>query len=157
MNHHSHPFGDLLRQYLHRKHGLSQNKLANDMYVSPGIISKMCKGERLDGPSARARIIQIIDWLCQQEVISTVEEANLLLKAAQHADLNPEQPAEANVLQKFMQSNNALNAINPPPSNGATNQPGKGAVDWGTSPAVREAEAVNCPTLRKLGRQQAHE
>jgi hypothetical protein len=37
----SHPFGDLLSQYLHRKHGLSQAKLAAGILQDPSIIGKM--------------------------------------------------------------------------------------------------------------------
>jgi len=48
----SHPFGDLLSQHLHRKHGLSQAKLAAGILQDPSIIGKMCKGQRLNGPQA---------------------------------------------------------------------------------------------------------
>ena len=51
----SHPFGDLLSQYLHRKHGLSQAKLAEGILQDPSIIGRMCKGQRLNGPQARER------------------------------------------------------------------------------------------------------
>ena len=49
-----HPFGDLLSQHLHRKHGLSQSKLAAGILQDPAVIGKMCKGQRLNGPQARA-------------------------------------------------------------------------------------------------------
>jgi hypothetical protein len=49
----SHPFGDLLTQYLHRKHGLSQGKLAAGILQAPSIISEMCQGKRLRGVQAR--------------------------------------------------------------------------------------------------------
>ena len=49
----SHSFGDLLSQHLHRKHGLSQSKLAEGILQDPSIIGKMCKGQRLTGPQAR--------------------------------------------------------------------------------------------------------
>jgi hypothetical protein len=78
----SHPFGDLVSQHLHRKHGLSQSKLAEGILQNPSIIAKMCKGERLTGPQARERVLQIIDWLRQQDVLETVTEANHLLAAA---------------------------------------------------------------------------
>jgi hypothetical protein len=56
----SHLFGDLLRQHLHRKHGLSQAKLAKGILQDPSIIGKMCKGKRLNGPQARKRVDAII-------------------------------------------------------------------------------------------------
>ncbi len=40
----SHLFGDLISQHLHRKHGLSQAKLAEGILQDPSIIGKMCKG-----------------------------------------------------------------------------------------------------------------
>ncbi|HMN27476.1 MAG TPA: hypothetical protein PKE45_04905 [Caldilineaceae bacterium] len=46
----SHPFGDLLTQHLHRKHGLSQAKLAAGILQTPSIISDMSQGKRLHGP-----------------------------------------------------------------------------------------------------------
>ncbi len=68
----SHPFGDLLSQHLHRKHGLSQARLAEGILQDPSIIGKMCKGERLSGPRARARVVAIVDWLYAQEALETV-------------------------------------------------------------------------------------
>ncbi len=37
----SHPFGDLLSQHLHRKHGLRQAKLAEGVLQDPSIIGEM--------------------------------------------------------------------------------------------------------------------
>lgn len=94
----SHPFGDLLSQYLHRKHGLSQSKLAEGILQAPTIISSMCKGRRLTGPQARDRVVAILGWLHQQGVLATRAEANALLAAAGMADLQVEHPAEAILL-----------------------------------------------------------
>ncbi|MFN8490228.1 MAG: hypothetical protein U0350_21755 [Caldilineaceae bacterium] len=57
----SHPFGDLVSHYLHRKHGLSQSKLAEGILQAPAIITDMCKGKRLTGSQARERVLQIIE------------------------------------------------------------------------------------------------
>jgi plasmid maintenance system antidote protein VapI len=54
----SHPFGDLISQHLHRKHGLSQAKLAEGILQPPIVISLMCKGQRLTGPQARQRVLE---------------------------------------------------------------------------------------------------
>ena len=62
----SHPFGDLLTQHLHRKHGLSQAKLAEGILQEPSVITEMCKGRRLTGPQARERVLAIIGWLQEQ-------------------------------------------------------------------------------------------
>jgi hypothetical protein len=78
----SHPFGDLLAQHLHRKHGLSQAKLAAGILQTPSIISEMCQGKRLRGPQARERVTAIIAWLQQQGALATLDEANALLSAA---------------------------------------------------------------------------
>jgi len=77
----SHPFGDLLTQHLHRKHGLSQAKLAAGILQTPSIISEMCQGKRLRGPQARERVTAIIAWLQQQSALTTLDEANALLTA----------------------------------------------------------------------------
>src|SRR5690242_7625509 len=78
----NHPFGDLLSQHLHRKHGLSQAKLAEGIRQDPSIIGKMCKGQRLNGLQARVRVCALIGWLYAQAVLVTVSEANQLLAAA---------------------------------------------------------------------------
>ncbi len=68
----THPFGDLINQHLHRKHGLSQARLAEGILQDPSIIGKMCKGERLNGPQARERVLAIIGWLRGREALETV-------------------------------------------------------------------------------------
>jgi predicted ATPase len=95
----SHPFGDLVSQHLHRKHGLSQSKLAEGILQAPTIISGMCKGRRLTGPQARERVVAIIQWLHQQSALTTLAEANALLNAAGMAGLQTNQPAEATLLR----------------------------------------------------------
>ncbi|MCE7979580.1 MAG: hypothetical protein DYG89_00190 [Caldilinea sp. CFX5] len=97
----SHPFGDRISQHLHRKHGLSQAKLAEGILQDPSIIGKMCKGERLHGVQARERVCAIIDWLHQQAVLTTVAEANGLLDAAGMATLRTADANEARLLQQL--------------------------------------------------------
>lgn len=98
----SHPFGDLVTQHLHRKHGLSQAKLAEGILQDPAVIGKMCKGQRLHGPQARERVCAIIDWLRQQAVLTTVDEANGLLMAAGMATLGTADPSEAQLLHQLL-------------------------------------------------------
>jgi non-specific serine/threonine protein kinase len=95
----SHPFGDLLSQYLHRKHALSQSKLAEGILQDPSVITKMCKGQRLTGSGARARVLAIIDWLRAQAAIETAADANALLAAAGMAALRADDPGEHALLQ----------------------------------------------------------
>ncbi len=95
----SHPFGDRLSQHLHRKHGLSQSKLAAGILQAPAIITDMCKGRRLTGPQVRERVIAIIHWLHQQEALGSQEEANALLAAAGLSPLNALTNDEAILLQ----------------------------------------------------------
>ena len=97
----SHPFGDLLSRYLHRKHGLSQAKLAEGILQDPSVIAKMCKGQRLSGPQARERVLAITDWLRTQAAIETVAEANALLAAAGMAPLRADEPGEDALLQQL--------------------------------------------------------
>jgi tetratricopeptide (TPR) repeat protein len=104
----SHPFGDLLRQHLSRRHGLSQNKLAAGIDQSPSVISAMCHGRRLTGPQARGRVLAIIRWFHRQGVLTFVEEANALLKAAGMADLDEDNPEEAELLESLTVKRNAV-------------------------------------------------
>lgn len=97
----SHPFGDLLSQHLHRKHGLSQAKLAEGILQDPSIIGKMCKGERLTGLQARARVLAIIGWLHGQAALTTLAEANALLTAAGMAPLRENEPANRPLMSQL--------------------------------------------------------
>ncbi len=97
----SHPFGDLLTQHLHRKHGLSQSKLAAGILQSPSIITDMSQGKRLNGPQAHERVTAIIDWLQQQGALETLTEANALLNAAGMAPLQERDTAEASLISKL--------------------------------------------------------
>jgi len=96
----SHPFGDLLSRYLHRKHGLSQSKLAEGILQDPSVITKMCKGQRLSGIQARERVVAIIDWLRAQAAIQATE-ANALLAAAGMAPLRADEPGEHALLRQL--------------------------------------------------------
>ncbi len=97
----SHPFGDLISQHLHRKHGLSQSKLAAGILQEPTIITRMCKGQRLNGPQARERVVAIIGWLHGQGALDTHAEANALLDAAGLSALREGTPAEAALLRRL--------------------------------------------------------
>jgi hypothetical protein len=90
----SQPFGDLLSQHLHRKHGLSQAKLAAGILQDPAVIAQMCHSRRLTGRQARERVVAIVNWLHDQAVLDTVAEADALLMAAGMAPLNNAVPAE---------------------------------------------------------------
>ena len=94
----SHPFGDLLSLYLHRKHGLSQARLAAGIGQPPFVVSLMCRGERLTGRGARARVLAIIGWLHEQGAITTCDEAQALLTAAGLPGLDPALPDYARLL-----------------------------------------------------------
>ncbi len=92
----SHPFGELLSQYLHRRHGLSQARLAEGVLLDPTVITRMRKGERLTGPQARERVLSIISWLNWSGALRTLDEANALLDAAGMSGLS-----EANLLVRL--------------------------------------------------------
>jgi predicted ATPase len=97
----SHPFGDLVSQHLHRKHGLSQSKLADGILQAPSIITAMCKGRRLTGPQARERVVAIIGWLHAQGALATLDEANALLDVAGMSKLNGWAAAEVKLAQRL--------------------------------------------------------
>ena len=97
-----HPFGDLVSRHLHRKHGYSQARLAEGVLQDPSIVAKMCKGERLSGPQARARVLAMIGWLQGQELLATQGEANALLAAAGMSSLHADVPGERGLLQRLL-------------------------------------------------------
>jgi len=97
----SHPFGDLLSQHLHRRHGLSQAKLAEGILKDPSVIGKMCKGQQLTGPRARERVLAVIGWLRAQAALETLAEANALLGAAGMAPLREGEVAEHALLDRL--------------------------------------------------------
>ena len=116
-----HPFGDLLGQFLHRKHGLSQFKLAGGILQPPSVISEMCKGKRLTGPQARERVVAIITWLNQQKALTTREDANALLDAAGMSPLHQPEANEVALLARLSwhptlnPTGPQQNALVPPP------------------------------------------
>lgn len=96
----SHPFGDLITRYRARKHGLSQNRIAELSDVSPAVLTKMCRGRRLTGKTVREKVCRIIDVL-NDEVGLTQSEANALMAAAGMSALNRQVKHEARLLQKL--------------------------------------------------------
>jgi len=75
-------FGDLLRQIIARKHGLTQTRLAHLIGYDQAVLTRMMQGKKdLTGPSGRERVVQIISALHDESVLTTQIEANALLKA----------------------------------------------------------------------------
>ena len=103
----SHPFGNLIKRYLSRKHGLSQTKLAKGIYVDPAIITRMCQGKGL----TRDRIVKIILWFHEQAVFESADEANALLQAAGLVELNPAQSKEMEILCKLREATQQLDRV----------------------------------------------
>jgi predicted ATPase len=97
----SHPFGDLLSQYLHRQHGLSQARLAAGILQDPAVIARMCRGERLTGRQARPRVVAVLGWLAEQGVLGGLDEANALLAAGGMSALTDRDPAEVGLLRRL--------------------------------------------------------
>jgi hypothetical protein len=85
----SHPFGDLVNQHLHRRHGLTQAKLAVGIDQGDAVVSAMLQGKRLTGPGARARVLKMVLWLRRQGVLTERAEADALLAAANMTGLSP--------------------------------------------------------------------
>ncbi len=95
----SHPFGDLLSRHLHRRHGLSQAKLAAGVLQDPSVVSEMCRGRRLTGSQSRLRVTAIIEWLQREAALTTRDEADALLIAAGMAPLSASDSADVRLLQ----------------------------------------------------------
>ena len=95
----SHPFGDLLTHYRARKHGLSQTRLAEAVGYDHAVIVRMCQGKKdLTGPSGRERVVRIIGALREFGALSTLDEANALLGAANLPPLYAGQSIEAKLI-----------------------------------------------------------
>lgn len=72
------PFGKALKELLRRK-GLTQAALAQESLVPAETLSRMIKGERLNGTTTRMHLRNIIGACYDLGVIRTVEEANYLI------------------------------------------------------------------------------
>lgn len=72
------PFGQALKELLRRK-SLTQAVLAQESTVPPETLSRMIKGERLNGISARIHLRNIVRACYKLGVIRTVEDANYLI------------------------------------------------------------------------------
>ena len=95
-----HTFGDLLRQTIARKHGLTQTRLAHLIGYDQAVLTRMAQGGKdLTGPSGRERVVLIIAALRDEGVLHTQAEANALLKAGGMSPLYDGQPVEAELLR----------------------------------------------------------
>jgi non-specific serine/threonine protein kinase len=100
-----HPFGDLLTQYRARKHGLTQARLAALAGYHPPVITRMAQGGKdLTGPSGRERVVRLIEVLRCEGALTTLDEANALLKAARMPPLFAGQPEEAALLRALREA-----------------------------------------------------
>src|SRR6266568_3418229 len=96
----SHPFGDLLTQYRARKHGLTQARLARLAGYDAPLVTKLCQGKKeLTGPSGRERVVRLMGVLRDEGALTTLNDANALLKAAGMPPLYPGYPDEATLMQ----------------------------------------------------------
>jgi non-specific serine/threonine protein kinase len=98
----SHPFGDLLNQYRARKHGLTQARLAALAGYDASLITKLCQGRKeLTGPSGRERVVRLMSVLRDEGVLTRLDEANALLKAAGMPPLFEGNPDEAGLMRRL--------------------------------------------------------
>jgi predicted ATPase/transcriptional regulator with XRE-family HTH domain/Tfp pilus assembly protein PilF len=98
----SHPFGDLLRQYRARQAGLSQTRLAELAGYDQAVLVRMSQGKKdLTGPSGRERVVRIIAVLRDEGAVTTLDEANALLKAAGMPPLYPNYSDEAALMRRL--------------------------------------------------------
>jgi transcriptional regulator with XRE-family HTH domain len=72
------PFGEALKDLLRRK-GLTQATLAQESTVPAETLSRMIKGERLNGTNTRIHLRNIVRACYDLGVIRTVEDANYLI------------------------------------------------------------------------------
>lgn len=97
-----HPFGELLTLYRTRKHGLSQARLSQILGYDPAVIARMARGQKdLTGPTGREKVVRIIAALHNEGVLHTLDEANMLLAAANMPPLYEGLPAEAALIDSL--------------------------------------------------------
>ncbi len=97
-----HPFGELLTQYRLRKSGLTQTRMAELAGYDHSIVVRICQGKKdLTGPSGRERVVRLIETLADQACITTLDEADALLLAANLPPLFARQPAEAKLISRL--------------------------------------------------------
>ena len=97
-----HPFGELLTQYRRRKAGLSQSQLAELAGYDQAILVRMCQGKKdLTGPSGRERVVRLIETLADQGALTLLDEANVLLLAADMPPLFERQANEARLITRL--------------------------------------------------------
>ena len=97
-----HPFGELLAQYRARKPGLTQTRLAELAGYDQAILVRMGQGKKdLTGPSGRERVVRLIEILADQTALTTLDEANALLLAADMPSLFERQPNEARLIERL--------------------------------------------------------
>jgi predicted ATPase len=100
-----HPFGELLAQYRARKPGLTQTRLAELAGYDQAVLVRMAQGKKdLTGPSGRERVVRLIETLADQGALTTLDEANGLLMAADMPPLFEKQPAEARLLARLVRA-----------------------------------------------------
>src|SRR5690349_11388912 len=74
----NHAFGEALKRLLEEK-GLKQEELAEKSAIHSSVISRMVKGDRLDGPAARVNLLRILKALHELGAVCSIAEANTLL------------------------------------------------------------------------------
>lgn len=95
-------FGDLLKSYRRRKPGLTQKRLAHMTGYNEAVLARMVRGKKdLTGPSGRDRVVQLIDVLCTEGVLSKLAEANALLDAASMPPLYAGLPLERQLISRL--------------------------------------------------------
>lgn len=90
--------GDLIKQHLSRRHGLSQARLAVGVSVDDAVITRICRGTR---KPSRALLLRIIQWMQDNDILGSVDEANALLAAGGLVDLDIDIPAESALLARL--------------------------------------------------------
>ncbi len=97
-----HPFGELLAQYRARKPGLTQTRLAELAGYNQAILVRMGQGKKdLTGPSGRERVVRLIETLADQSALTTLDEANALLLAADMPPLFERNLNEARLITRL--------------------------------------------------------
>jgi plasmid maintenance system antidote protein VapI len=95
----THPFGELITRYRQRRPGLTQRGLAELAGYDPALLARMCQGKRdLTGPSGRERVLRLIETLSGLRLLTSLQQANELLLAAQMPPLFEQHPAEAKLV-----------------------------------------------------------
>jgi len=97
----NHPFGDLVKKYLAQKPDLNQSALAARINQDDAVVSRMLNGERLANLNARQRVLDIIEVLISEKLLTHIDEANEILEVSGWSRLLDSREEDVKLINKL--------------------------------------------------------